>query len=147
MSKPASILSALLTQLRNSSDLNYVNDESILLGVRESISFFPCIILEPLALLESDEIHDRQELTFRIAVIGYIETTLKDKQIVGDANTKGILDFENDVKKAISSDLTMGGNAIHTQIVETRYEFVNFPVRSFAMDVEVWFRQTAAGRT
>jgi len=145
MSKPADILSQLKTILENSSDLSYV--KNVFLGYREGIVQFPVIILEPVRIVESDGVYGRQDLRLSVAIIGFISVKNKDKQIVGDANYKGILDFENDVKKAISADRTLGGYAIHTTFIETRYEFVEYPVRGFAIDVEVRFRQDTKERT
>lgn len=145
MSKPADVLSQLKTQLENSTDLSYV--KNIFLGYREGITQFPVIILEPMRIVESDDVYGRQELRFSIAVIGFIAVKDKERQIVGDSNYKGILDFENDIKKAISADRTLNGLAIHTSFIETRYEFVEYPVRGFAIDIEVRLRQDTEDRT
>jgi len=145
MSKPADVLNQLKTILENSSDLSYV--KNVFLGYREGITQFPVIILEPMRIVESDDIYGRQELRFSVAIIGFISVKDKERQIVGDANYKGILDFENDIKKAISADRTLGGYAIHTTFIETRYEFVEYPVRGLAIDIEVRFRQDTEART
>jgi hypothetical protein len=146
MSKPAEILTQLQTQLQGSADLSYVTDTNVFLGVRENITQFPCIVIEPLGMTELDYVYSKQKLHFRISVVGFIHVTNKDKQIVGDTTDVGILDLENDVKKAISSDITLGGYAIKTEIQETAYEFVEFPIRSFSINLDVMFEQTAATR-
>jgi len=147
MSKPADVLNQIKTQLANYSGLSYVNDESIFLGVRESITIFPCIIIEPISISEQDNAYPNERLTMRVAVMGYINCTDKDKQIVGNSNDKGILDVENDVKLALDSDRTLGGNAIHLDIAETTYQFVEYPIRSFAINIDVLFQQTKGTRT
>jgi hypothetical protein len=146
MSKPSEILTQIKTQLQNSADLSYVNDYNILLGVRDNMVQYPCIIIEPLGLLELDYVYPKQKLHFKIAVVGFIKVTNIDKQIVGDSTDKGILDLENHVKKALSSDITLGGYAHKLEIKETAYEFVEYPVRSFSISVDVMFEQIATTR-
>lgn len=146
MSTPATILGALKSQLEADTTLgDYI--KKVFLGVREDVSEFPCIILEPLGISEGDEIHNRQELTMRVAMICYIRVFDADKQIVGTTEVKGILDIENDVKKAISADLTIGGNVLHATMPDTRYEFTDYPIRSFTLEVALYFRQTLTTRT
>jgi hypothetical protein len=146
VSKPSEILAQLQNQLKASADLNYINDENIFLGVRDSITQYPCIVIEPLGMIEGDYVYPKQKLHFKIAVVGFIHVTNKDKQIVGDTTDKGILDLENDVKKAISSDITLGGYAIKAASEETAYDFVEFPVRSFSINLDVLFEQIATTR-
>jgi len=140
----ADVISVLKILLEGASELSYVKE--VLLGVREKMTLFPCLIIEPLSLTESDDTYARQVLTMCVSVIGYIHCTNKDKQIAGDADTKGILDFENDLKKALDSNRTLSGAAIDTRITETVYEFAEYPLRSFALRLEVIFRQIAGTR-
>lgn len=116
------------------------------MGVRESITQFPCIVIEPSGMSEMDYVYPKQKLHFKITVVGFIHVTNKDKQIVGDTTDRGILDLENDVKKAISSDITLGGYAHKVAIQDTAYDFVEFPIRSFSISLDVMFEQTAATR-
>lgn len=144
--KAATILSALITQLKANSNISYVTDGAILLGVREKVNIFPSIIVEPLSLEEKSFAYPLQRMALRVGIIGYIHVMNTEKQIVGDANTKGILDFENDVKLALDADRTIGGNANHLDIVDTSYDFVDFPYRSFTMSVEIFFEQVKSTR-
>lgn len=146
MSKPAEILFQLQTQLKNSSYLDYVDDNNIFLGARENITQFPCIVLEPLNIAEVDHVYPKQRLTLTVAVVGFISITNKDKQIVGDATERGVMDFENDVKKAICSDITLGGYSIDVDLTMTAYEFVEYPVRSFSINVSILFEQDSKTR-
>jgi hypothetical protein len=146
LSKPSEILSQLQDQLQASSYLSYVNDDNILLGTRDNIVQFPTIVIEPIGMKEIDNVYSTQRLFFNIAVVGFIHVMNKDKQIVGDATDKGILDLENDIKKAISSDITLGGYAIDTNLNTTAYEFVEYPIRSLSINLEILFQQTAATR-
>lgn len=145
MSKPSTILSTLKTQLEGSSDLSYVKE--VFIGARENILNYPCIIIEPLGIDESDDIHAQQELVLRVGIFGYINVMTKSKQIVGDANTKGITDFLNDTAKAICSDRTISSNALWTRIITTHFDFVEYPARNFAMEIHIAYRQSSTGRT
>lgn len=141
----ATILNQLKTQLAADATLaSYV--KKFFLGVREDITNFPAIVIEPLLNQEGDEIYTRQEMNFRVYVIAFIKVEDPDKHLVGDANVKGILDVENDIKKAISSDRTLGGTCYHTRILQTLFEFVDFPLRSVKMEVEMYFRQNTTTR-
>ena len=139
--KADSILSALITQLKNNSNISYVSDGAILLGVRKGITVYPTIIIEPESISELSFAYPMQRLVMKVAIIGYIHVLNTEKQIVGDTTTKGILNFENDVKLALDADRTIAGNANHLDIVDTSYDFVDFPYRSFTMNVEILFEQ------
>lgn len=146
MSNPAAIITALKDQLTDDATLSeYV--KSIFLGVREGIAQFPAIVIEPVGMDEDDDIRDHQELYFTVAVMAYVNVKDADKQIVGDSDVKGILDVENEVKKAISSDKTLGGLVANLEIKETRYDVVDYPVRAFSINVIIYFRQNLTSRT
>lgn len=146
MSKPATILSNLKAQLEADSDLSeYIKE--IFLGVRTDITEFPALIIEPIGITEEDELRSRQELHFTVSLMCYSKVDDPEKQIVGSGNVKGILDIENDVKKAISAEPTIGGTVLNTEITETKYDFVDYPIRSFSMSIDFYFRQIATTRT
>lgn len=149
MSTPAQVITALQNQLKNSTALSYVNDEFILLGARQGMAQYPCILLEPLPNTEEfrNDQNVKVDIRYFIAVIGYIRITEPDKQIVGDTNTKGIADLENDIKKAISADETLGGIVIDTIIHTSDPDLQEWPVRSVAIEVEIFFRQDRTART
>jgi len=147
MSTPANVLSALQTQLKNSTDLSYINDNNILLGVREGIIQYPTIVIEPLRSEESDETHNYQDIWYYIAVVCYIKTVSKDKQIVGSGTIKGIADVENDIKKAISSDRTLNAKSIWLEILTATSDFREYPVRSLTIEMRALFRQNSESRT
>jgi len=147
MSKPVDIINQLLTQLQDSSALSYVQDANILKGARESITLFPCIVLEPIRITEKDYVYEKQRLVMNIAVVGFTKVLNKDDQITGSGDDRGIMTLENDVKKAISSDITLGGYAIDTNIKETVYELIEYPIRGFSINIEVLFEQDAVNRT
>ena len=147
MSKPATIIGNLKTLLQDSSDLSYVSNNNILLGYRQGLVRYPMIILEPSEDVEEDITHNRQHMTFSIAVMGFIKVSDKDKQIVGSGSIKGVLDMLNDVKKAISSDRTIDSSAIWTRILKTDFDIEAYPVRSFTINIEVEYRQNSTTRT
>ncbi len=144
---PASIVSAIKTALEDSSYLSYINDNSIFLGVRDSISVFPCIIIEPIGNTLTDEAMPNEYLILNVNITAYIQVYDKEKQIVGDTQTKGVLDVENDIKKALSSNSTLGlAEVIDTKIVNSVHDFEQYPVRGFAINLEVHYKQNRTTR-
>ncbi len=144
---PASIVSAIKTALEDSSYLSYINDNSIFLGVRDSISVFPCIIIEPIGNTLTDEAMPNEYLILNVNITAYIQVYDKEKQIVGDTQTKGVLDVENDIKKALSSNSTLGlAEVIDTKIISSVHDFEQYPVRGFAINLEVHYKQNRTTR-
>jgi hypothetical protein len=149
MSKRAEILDQLQDQLKASAFLSYVDDTNILSGARpiSGIIQFPMIVIEPSGWKEADYTYPKQKITMTVAVVGFINCTNKDKQIVGDTTDRGIMDFENDILKAISSDITLAGYAIWAKPSSGVYsEPTEYPVRSFVINVEILFEQVATTR-
>lgn len=147
MAKVSDIISALKSQLEDDSNLSYV--KKVFTDLRDRVVMFPTIFVSYMGSDESFDIHDTQEITAHIAVVAVINVTNQDKSLVGDSNTKGLVDIENDIKKAISSNMTLGvDGVVMTKITSSRAdEFENYPVRSIAMNLEVIFRQNYTTRT
>ncbi len=145
---PASIVSKIQQILQTSAYLEgYVSGSAILLGVRESITLFPCIIIEPVGNRIIGETYPNEDLVLSVNVTGYIRVFNKDKQLVGSDNTKGVLDFENDIKKTLSSDTTLGLSGVQdTKMNNTIYDFEQYPIRGFGINVEVYYRQNRLTR-
>lgn len=140
------ILTALRDSLKNDATLcSYV--KNVFFGVRDGIPEFPCLVIEPAELQETDDVYGRQELRFKILIVGFLHNEDPEMQIVGDSARPGIVDFLLDVKKALSADRTLGGKVIQTYIQNTRFEYVEYPLRSFNLSVELFFRQGTTART
>lgn len=145
---PSAIITALQTQLKNSSDLSYVDDAHIFIGRRTNIANYPVIVIEPLGDKVTGNSYPNEELILRIAVAGGIRAFNENMQIVGSGSTKGILDFKNDIKKALCSDNTLGGNCIDLNIVDSEDDSAeDYPIRGFVINVEISFRQDRELRT
>lgn len=143
---PSDAIGALKSQLEADTTLKtYIKE--VFLGVRDRISVFPCIVIEPLSISERNESYDRNDLDLQVAIIAYIQEENAEKQIVGDATHKGILEVENDVKKAVSLIPTLGGYAIDTTLQESHFEFVNYPIRSVSIGATIFIRQSSKVRT
>lgn len=142
---PSDALDALRDTLVADTTLSaYV--KAVFLGVRDRISVFPSIVLEPLTILESNESFERNDCRMSVAIIGYTQEMDATKQIVGDVTHKGILEFANDIKKAVCADPTLGGKTMDVVCPETHFEFVNYPIRSVTVGVELLFRQNSKTR-
>ncbi len=147
MSTVSAVIAALHAQLKASSDLSYVPNHHIYLGVTERITNFPCLVVEYRGSEEVENQYGKLEMRSYIAVFGFIKNDVKDLGIVGDANHRGIADFETDIKKAIFADVTLGGVAYYTRVVDrTDADFSEFPVRSVGIIFEVQYDQVASTR-
>lgn len=148
MSTPTQIVNAIISQLQSSSSLSYINDLAILNGARDDINIYPMLILEPTYDDELDtDTNTKVDIKSGFVLMAYNRVNEISKQIVGDSNNKGVKDIINDIKKAISSDRTLGGVAIDTKIGRASYDFDEFPTRMVALEIEVHFRQTESTRT
>ncbi|RLC35835.1 MAG: hypothetical protein DRH33_07985, partial [Candidatus Nealsonbacteria bacterium] len=77
-------------------------------GTRDNIpvNMFPCIILEPTnAPEEAVTMPHKTEINFTLTIFGYIKIFDVEKQIVGNATNKGILDLNFDIKKALGAHI------------------------------------------
>ena len=148
MSTPAFIITAVQDALKNSSYLTYINDDSIFLGIRESITLFPCIVIEPSGDKLLDETYPYEGRAISINIFGYIQVYDKEKQIVGDTNTKGVLDIENDIRKALSANNTLGLDGVYdVRLIATAQDITQYPTRGFVISVEVHYRQDRLTRS
>jgi hypothetical protein len=144
---PASIVTALHTILQNSAYLGYIDDGNIFLGVREGVTSFPCLVVEPVGDRLLDETNPYEGRALGINIYLYIQVYDKEKQIVGDTNTKGVLDIENDIRKAISADIKLGlADVYDTRILSTVQDIIQFPVRGFVVNIEIHYRQNRLSR-
>lgn len=151
MSTPADVLTALSEQLQDNANLSYFNDELIFIGAREGITTFPAICIERVEMDEQEFVYPVATLKMIVELIILIKCEDKNRQLIGTPTAtpaiRGTLDVENDVKLAIDSDRTLGGSAIHTEILDSADGVVEFPVRSVNLRLSITFRQTREVRT
>jgi hypothetical protein len=145
MTTPAQALDALRDKLNAISYLSYVKE--VLIQKRESITQFPSIQLHAVSLDESDDTDPYVDLSMNVDLYAYIRTQSIEKQIIGDTKTTGILDFENDIKKAIYADPTLGDYCIDSKVTNTVYVEGEHPAKGLIMRVILMFRQNATTRT
>ena len=145
---PTGIMERVKTKLKESSYLAYVNQIEI--GAREGA--YPetnkyNIFLEPKTNDETDADYSwpKVQPKFTISILGYCNVKDVTRQVVGEGNIKGILDFEEDIKKALgpekqSADV-LGCNAINFWFGATGYDFSAWPVRGFELELIIQYRQ------
>jgi hypothetical protein len=144
---PALIVTAISNILKNSSDLSYIDDNNILLGYRTNIVVFPCLLIEPIGDRIIAESYPNEQRILSLNITGYVQVFDKDKQIVGDTTTKGVVDIDNDIRKVISADITLGLEGVYdTQIVSIVHDFEQFPVRGFGMSIDIHYKQNRLTR-
>jgi len=113
-------------------------------GTRDNIPVnnFPCIILEPTnAPEEAVTMPHKTEINFTATIFSYIKIFDVDKQIVGDATTKGILDLNFDIKKALGAHIDLDGECLYFSFPDTRFDFSSYPFRGVEIDMKITLRQ------
>lgn len=146
MAKPAEVLKALESQLKNSAILDYVKDAQIFLGARDGIATFPSICIERENLEEQNGVYPIAELRMAVQLIMLTRNENKNYQLAGENGARGTLDLENDVKQAIDADLTLGGIANNIEIQDSADGIEEYPVRSVNLRIIIWFRQLKGDR-
>jgi hypothetical protein len=143
----ATILTALKTTIENAAGLSYV--KAVYLGKRDAMSVvqFPVIVIEFLGDVEEGEANTVRNVRSSFVIYAALNVVNADKQLVGDANTVGAMDFEDGIKKALDADETLGGVAGNLVIKSTTHASDNYPMREFSIEIEVWFRQIKGTRT
>jgi hypothetical protein len=127
---------------------NYI--KMIYSGTRENIPVnnFPCIILEPIsAPEEAITMPSNMEINFTVTIWAYTKIFDVDKQIVGDATTKGILDINFDIKKALGAYDDLDGECLYFEFPDTRFDFDSYPFRGIGIDMKITLRQNFVTRT
>jgi len=139
--KPEDIWNQVKSVLENDATLSsYV--KAVYEGMRSRIPTAPCIILEPVANREKDvSIPSRIEGVFTIMIFGVIRAYDVGKQIVGDADHKGILDMEQDIKKALGAYPNLNGTCIYFEFPNTIFDFSEYPIRRVDIELAVHYRQ------
>ena len=118
-------------------------------GTRDNVpvNMFPCIILEPTnAPEEPVTMPHNTEINFTITIWAYIKIYDVDKQIVGDATTKGVLDVNFDIKKALGAHIDLDGECLYFSFPNTRFDFDSYPFRGVGIDMQVTLRQSFVTR-
>lgn len=141
------ILTAFIAQLQASTSLSSVADTNILLGKRTNITEFPVIVVEPGQSRKLNDVYPEENWALRVTLVGGIKVFDESKQIVGDENIAGITDFENDVRKAVSEDHTLGGECVNLSILDSLPDDgSDYPIRGFVMTIEILFKQNRLTR-
>jgi len=118
-------------------------------GTRDDIpvNMFPCIILEPTnAPEEAVTMPHKTEINFTATIFAYIKIFDVDKQIVGDATNKGILDLNFDIKKALGAHIDLDGECLYFSFPDTRFDFSSYPFRGVEIDIKITLRQSFVTR-
>jgi len=142
------IAGTLFTQLVSTLESNqtlkkYV--KYVFKGVREGIGneSMPCLIIEPTKDGEiAEELNTYSKVYCNIDVVGYVYNVSEpDKQIVGDADYKGIVDFAQDVRACLQSSNTLGDRCIDIRLEPTLFDFSEYPIRGFRVPIRILYQQ------
>lgn len=146
---PQGIMTRIKTKLEESAYLKYVNQIEIgMRGALPGVNRYN-LFLEPKTNTEGEAAEyawPKIQPTFTIALLGYCNVQKVDKQVVGEGATKGILGFEEDVKKTLgpekeTTNNILGCEAINFWFGSTGYDFESWPVRGFELELIIQYRQ------
>lgn len=134
----------LISTLRENPTLKkYVN--YVFEGVRENITedSMPCLIAEPTVDGDiAEELNTYAKVYLNIDIVGYIYNASKpDRQIVGDADYKGIIDFAQDLRACLQASNTLGDRCIDIKLEPTLFDFSEYPVRGFRVPIRILYQQ------
>lgn len=158
MSTTKAILQEIQTVLKADATLKaatYVSDR-VYLGSRRNAAdlSFPLIFVEPDGTSEVVPAYPKVDGTLRVLLACYTRAIDLDAQLVGDANYKGILELEKDVKAALGAkypDLGVAGLTIEFTFPRTEFgvreDLAAFPVRAVLIEMELHYRTDLAART
>ena len=134
----------LITTLEGNSALKkYV--KYVYRGVRENIgdNAMPCLIIEPKQDGEFvEELNTYAKVYFSVDIVGYtFNASEPERQIVGDDNYKGIVDFAQDLRACLQSSNTLGDRCIDIRFEPTQFDFSEYPVRGFKLPIKILYQQ------
>lgn len=153
MSTTKAILEKVRDVLREDATLVDYLKARVHLGDRKNVpdADFPIVFIEPESSDEEDVSYPEIDATLRILLAGYTRAFDLEAQVVGDANYKGILDLEKDIKHALGQDLELGGQALKVTFPRTdfglREDLASQPVRTVLITVAVLYRTNLATRS
>jgi len=118
-------------------------------GTRDNIpvNMFHCIIMETTnAPEEAVTMPHNTAITFTVTIWAYVKIFDVDKQIVGDATTKGVLDISFDIKKALGAHIDLDEECLYFSFPNTRFDFDSYPFRGVGIDMQIVLRQSFVTR-
>jgi hypothetical protein len=149
MSNPNDILLQIQTQLKASSNLSYVDDNKIFLGIRSNFDDYPIICIEPILLTDlHGDVTLVQYLKMKVALLAYVSIDTGDQdESIADTSLDSMLKLENDIKIALDNDITLGGLVYDLNYTQSTYDISNYPLRGVQMEIELSFKQLSKTRT
>jgi len=153
MSTPKDVLTEVKSVLTADATLaGYV--KRVVLGLREAVpdTDYPIIMIEPAQLGEEELMSDFADGLLRVTIVAYTKNWDIEGQLTGDANYKGVLDIENDIKKALAAVWpSLNGKAATFDFTQSEFAISDassaFPLRGVFMDLDVRFRTSFSART
>jgi hypothetical protein len=138
---PESIFNKVQDILQDSSYLAEIVDGNIFLGARESISMFPCIVIESNGDRLLDESFQNEGRVLGVNIIFYMRDYNKETQITEEWR------IANLIRKAISADITLGlADVYDTRFLSEVTDLNQYPIRGHAINIEIHYKQNRLTR-
>lgn len=142
----SSVYNQLVTTLQNDETLSgYI--KNVFKSYRYNVEpdSMPCIFVDIASNNDvQQEIHNYKKLWLGLKIIAYTyNITQPDKAVVGDADYKGVLDIENDIRACLEASYQLGCRAIDIKFEPTVfYDFKEFPYRGFEIPIKILYQET-----
>lgn len=134
----------IVTQLTGYAGLTSLGIKKVFEGNRDQVSDdnYPCIMVEIFKNAEvRNDTNTKVDLVATFAVAGFKKVIKVDDQL------NEMMELEKQIKKALSQDVTLNGNALDLNFTESVYDTDFWPIRAVIVTIEVLYRQEFAGRT
>lgn len=138
MAKSSEVIKALQQVLQESAYLTDIQDDNIVIGIREQVLGFPCVMIAWNSMNESGDVYGLQRITLNCTVRLGVQSEDKDC-------SEEQLDLLNNLYKALSQDVTLGGKVIEVSIGTTT-NIEEFPQRYADIGVSILYEQYAVTR-
>jgi hypothetical protein len=148
MSKTSGIIILIKDKLEGSDVFaNYKPKPKIYVSPRDQVSNIYSVQIIPISTEEQLNTYPYLDLTDTIGIYGMIKTT-QEIATIGNENKAGIVDFANDIKKALDANhRILGENVKFIDFQSVDYIYDNYPDIICQITTRVKYRQLVGERS
>ncbi len=146
MATNATVMTKLQSLLKNTTSLSsFIKD--VFLGARVNVIEYPAVFLIPVSEVEIQNAHPVERIQLNVNIYGVNPVIESDNAIVStDANTVGIMDFVNKIKKVLDGNNTLDSTVINVSYGTIEYGYDDGKM-FFSLPVVIEYRTVAGTRT
>ena len=138
---PNAIVAAVVTRLKTSTYLSYIDDNNIFEGARDDRQNFPSITIESAGGQVVEYNFPYEVKILKLIVNCAVNSYDKDHQLTDNGKLKGLLTVKNDILKALSQDDNLGLSDVYWVYMPSEQDAnINYPIRESNINVEIKYR-------